>query len=1037
MRSGVYLGKFLRIFLLGMLAALLMTSISMLAQERFSSITGTVTDTSKGVLQGVTVTATNKESNRVIKVTTGQDGRYSVREVDPGRYSLVFEQKGFRKLEVADVNLLLGKNITYDAMMQVGGLEQVVTVADAPSIIDLASTTVAHNVTSEEFDRMPKTRTFQSVALTSPSVTSGDIEGGIQVNGASGAENVYTVDGISTSSVIDGSSRQNASFEYLQEVQVKTMGLEAEYGGAMGGVISAVTKSGGNQFHGEFHWFNGGSPYNASPNLRLEVDNNDDRKSLYIQDKKFADHTNEIGGSIGGPIIKDRLFFFTSFSPQLRRRSSSIDFSDGPSTFKSSNNYLNLFNKISLDATKRIRANFSWLYQSDKTKGYLPAFGGLTPNSSTRPASAYDTFRTQGDYTPENNYAGTVDITLSKSSLLSLRGGYFWYNYKDQGAPSAHQVRYRVDARSLPFTIPVVLQQPNDWINVPATTVNFFDVSTRGYFQADFSQSFRALGFHTLKIGAGLQKSVSDTLQGYNGGFIEQIYWDRDYKTAGNRGDWGYYRLIQYGAGGSAGAFLNNMYIQDQWRIHPRLTLNLGLRTEHENIPTMRVDIQKYAFQFGWGDKLAPRLGASLDVLGDGKWKIFGSWGRFYDWTKYDMVRGSFGGNVWREWFHALDAGTDIFAINLSNTPGRNLLASGDPFIDYRIPSFGSDAIDPSTKPMFQTTIVIGSEYMLGTGTTFGVNWVHSRVNRTIEDMGYVRGDSFGYALGNPGEGAFKMETNHISATPDFPMPLPRRDYDALQLTFSRRFSKGWYLGANYTYSRLYGIYPGLSDTDEIAVGGWSANQGVNQIARPGTNTSTQYDSEAYILDSKGRYLYGRLATDRPHAFKAYGSYDFKWGTTVSANFFVESGTPLTTQLEDSWWDPMMINGRGDMGRTPVLSQTDLAISHEFKFRETKRLHLEFNMMNIFNQKTVRHTDTLINRSREASTEMVLDNVNLLQGFDWQSLFSQTAWAVDPALSTDPHSLDPLKNYSVSPTYHKADLWNTGFRGRIGVKFIF
>ena len=118
---------------------------------------------------------------------------------------------------------------------------------------------MAHNVTSEEIDRLPKGRSFQSIALTAPSVTSGEIEGGFQVNGASGAENSFTVDGVVTNGLIYGQSRQNTVFEYLQEVQVKTTGISAEYGGALGGVISAVTQSGGNTYRGEGHYYFQGS----------------------------------------------------------------------------------------------------------------------------------------------------------------------------------------------------------------------------------------------------------------------------------------------------------------------------------------------------------------------------------------------------------------------------------------------------------------------------------------------------------------------------------------------------------------------------------------------------------------------------------------------------------------------------------------------------------------------------------------------------------------------------------------------------------
>ena len=190
-------------------------------------------------------------------------------------------------------------------------------VSGAPQDIDVRSTLVAHNVREEEIDRMPKGRSFQSIALTAPSVNSGEIEGGFQVNGASGAENAFTVDGVVTNSLVDGRSRQNTVFEFLQEVQVKTAGIGAEYGGALGGVISAVTKSGGNTFRGEGHYYYEGSPLGAGPVKRLVLDPSDDVTVSYVQDSKQPDHRNEIGGSIGGPIMRDKLFFFASYSPRF------------------------------------------------------------------------------------------------------------------------------------------------------------------------------------------------------------------------------------------------------------------------------------------------------------------------------------------------------------------------------------------------------------------------------------------------------------------------------------------------------------------------------------------------------------------------------------------------------------------------------------------------------------------------------------------------------------------------------------------------
>ncbi len=1039
----------LRALVVFFLVAGLMVSGSLLAQERFSSITGQVTDASKAVMPDVTVTITNKDTNKTYTTTTGTDGNYYARDLEPGRYKVVFELKGFTKAEIPDVILLLGKTFRLDASLQVGAVEQTVEVIGETPLIDTSSTTVAHNVTAEEFDRMPKARSFQDVALTSPSVNSGAIEGGIQVNGASAAENNFTIDGLSVTGVINGDSRQDAVYEFLQEVQVKTSGLEAEYGGALGGVISAVTKSGGNQFHGEVHWYNYGSNLSAGPTPRIQTDPVGELNTQYFQDSKIKDHNNEIGGSLGGPFLKNKLYFFTAVTPNWRRQEENVllDSGETPSVFTSKRNAINLFNKLSWDPVSRIRTNFAWLYTTQKRTGLLPAFNAYCTDCNVNSAAAQESNRKQGWYLPKNSYTGTVDVTLSNTSLLSFRGGYFWDNYKDMNVPSQHQTRYNVSGIGLPFTIPDNLIQPSGFFDVSLTEVSYFDITSRGFFMGDFSKTFRLGGTHNLKGGAGIQKIVNTVDVNYQAGYGVAIYWDRSYTSLAtgqkDRGTYGYYRVRQRGTQGSAGSTIDHMYIQDQWQIHPRLTLSLGLRTEKENIPSFQRAIKNYAMQFGWGEKLSPRLGASFDLLGNGKVKVFGSWGRYFDWTKYELVRGSFGGDLWKEWWYSLDT-LDIFSLGLNNLQGRNLWSSvPGSYQDHRIASFDADSVDPNIKPMHVDNMVFGTEYQLTPQLVFSVHYVRTRLNRTIEDIGRLVDGNEAYTEGNPGEGRFVMETNHYGATPDFPMPKPDRRYDALELSVNRRFANNWFLGGNYTFSRLYGNYAGLSSTDEVVQGGlpnqsWAISQSpFTATARPGGNANRDYDSDEVMFDSRGKFLTGRLETDRPHVLKLYGSYQFKWGTEVGGRFYVASGTPITTRVENLSQIPIMVNGRADAGRTPVLNTTDMLVSHDFKLGESKRLRFEFNAINLFNQKTARYKQNIVTRYRDSSSAMDMSAVNLLQGYDWHQLLSQTAYAQDKTRSSDPNSLDPTKNWAVDPTFGKWDLYNPGFSGRFAIKFIF
>jgi hypothetical protein len=1028
----------LKVSVLGLLVCLLAANVSLLGQERFGNITGTATDASGAVLPDVTVVVTNKEQARTVETRTGGDGKFITPDLEPGRYAVRFEKTGFARYEAPDVQVLLGRTVRVDANMQVGSLEQTVQVTEAPPVIDTSSTLIAHNVTAEEFDMLPKTRNFTNLALLSTSVNTGEIEGGLQMNGASAAENNYYIDGVSTTSLIDGSARQGAIFEYLQEVQVKTAGLEAEYGGALGGVVTAVTRSGGNDFHGELHYYYYGNRLNAGPVRRLVLDPAGQQQVAHIQDEKQGRDNQEVGGSLGGPFIKNKLFFFTSFSPRWYRADYNYQFVDGPGTMERKAHFMNWFNKVSFDPTNRIRTNFTWLYTPSYLTGSLFAYDGFGPNASTRDIESARGSGTRGYNQPEQSYTGNVDFTLSNTSLLSVKAGRYYLNYKEVGIPYSYYTWWRASSTDI-AGLPADLRQANGFATPSAATV-LSDLTTRSYVQADYSQFVSFAGTHNFKAGIGTQKNVNrvnDSWYGPNGRV--ELYWNLAAALPGgasDRGTYGYYLVQDGSTRGSTGAHITHFYVQDSWRIHPRLTLNLGLRTERETIPSFQRDVQDYAFRFNYGDKIAPRIGASMDVLGDGRLKISGAWGRFYDWTKYDVARGTFGGEIWHTYYRSLDT-LDVLNLNLSNMPGRNLWPGT--FRNRRVPGF--DLLDPNVKPMSADNMNAGVEYQFMPQTVFTARFVRNDLRRTIEDLGAL--DAEGnevYRYGNPGEGAYTVFpssgqtcTIQVGEACGFPMPRAERTYNALEMMVTRRFGNGWFANISYVYSRLRGNYAGLQSTDEIRpptlpYTSPGNQQFAGQIYRSGGNANRNWDLDEIMWDAQGNLgQYGPLPTDRPHVVKLYGSKRFDFGIHgVELGGFIRamSGTPMSTEVNTINGIPVLVDGRGDMGRTPFFTQTDVVAAYELGVGEGKRLRFEFNALNLFNQKTSMFTYNRYNREElYTSSGIDLHDTDLSQGYDWRSMVTRTPAAQE--------------NLALDPRYGLAAIFNEGFQGRFLVKYIF
>jgi hypothetical protein len=1020
---------------LAALGMLLAPAYTVQAQERTTgTVAGELTDASGGVLPGVSVVFTNQGNQRVTTVQTDGAGGYRV-ELPPGVYTVRFELSGFARQEVQNFEIQLGRIYDLDQALKVGNVTEAVQVtAENAPLVDTRSTVIAHNVTAEEIDRMPKGRSFQSIALTAPSVNEGQIEGGFQVNGASGAENVFTVDGVNTTSLIDGRSRQNTVFEYIQEVQVKTTGIEAEHGGALGGVISAVTKSGGNIFTGETHYYFSGSALSAGPVERLVLSPVDDRTVTYVQDEESPESIQEFGGSIGGPIKRDRLFFFGSISPRIAQRTNTYGFSSGADVGEIDRTTKNMqaFGKVSF-GSRRVNAYVTGLATPTYVKGTLLAYNGTTPNgiSSTRTANAPNIDR--GWETMQVNTTGVVDIVLSGGAYATVRTGYFHDRYSDTGIPNTTSWTYQQVAPpvlSNGLTLPANIQGPVNTFNTPRAIITEFDKTRRNTFNADYNHTFQGGGWHTLKGGVGFQHVINDIEEGYPGGYVF-VHWDVPTNLAGqtpDRGPYGYYEVNNLGTFGRAGADIISLYIQDQWQIGDRLTLNLGVRTEDERVPTFKPEIKENAIEFGFGDKIAPRVGFAYDLFGTGRAKLYGSYGRYYDWTKYEIARGSFGGDVWCIYYRSIENPNDPLNANLNNMPGRDLWRTPGSCRNRRVDSI--ENVDPDLKPMSQDSYSAGFDFEVNPRTVATVHYVHNHLVRTIEDLGALVDGNEVYVIGNPGEGI--SATTPPSGSPltgEFPTPKARRQYDAVELGISRRFSNNWFGSANVTISRLWGNYPGISSSDEIrtptlGVGYGPAQQQAADVFRPGGNVNRAWDLDDWMFDSHGNLdVTGRLATDRPVVAKFYGAY-MLGNTTIGGNIYAGSGTPLTTYVVTNHQTEVYVDGRGDMGRTPMLNRTDLLVSHELPMTGNRRLRFELNVLNLFNQKTSRHRFNYLNRGggvARPSSAIDLGGVNLNNGYDYNALIRASS---DGANAYDPR-------------YGMDDLFNTGTQGQFSVKFLF
>jgi len=951
------------------------------AQPAGSVISGIVQMKDGSPIPGVTVTASSLSLADTATVVTDDRGRFTLPDLALGIYKLTFDLEGFKTLVRRNVFLGQEKVVDLKIILTAKDSVEAVTILDPPTLIDFATAASGKTMTRDTFQALPRGRNFDSLLNVFPGVTSEVLLlGGTSVHGASGLENRYYIDGADTTSIMDGSPGQNVSFDFVDEVQVTPSGAAAEYAGAIGGVIRVITRSGSNEFHGEILGYYSGAPLRSEYRDILDLDINDDSKAVYYPyDMVYGmddDHKFEGGFNLGGAIFKNKLWFFGSVMPGYYTNTRTTTHrSKEVREWKRTEKQMNFLVKLTAQPFRNLRLGAGVVNNFTKYKGDLANYA-----NGANPSVSYDDY---GFSYPNISGSFSADLTLGGSVMLNARAGYFRTNQNKQLVRSGGKPYYYFSTEApggyihtnpavFPDIPPQYLVDPNqNYTGQTRPTIRNMERNVAERFAGGLDLTYfldSGSGEHAIKAGISWVRRgqyVDNTLDDP----IVFLAWDRTlggYPYQGNgRGKYGYYAVRNNDVTGPYGDFykaygnLLSLYLQDSWTVANRLTITFGVRAGSETIPSYATGYPEFEnltpIQFDLSDKIAPRLGVVWDVKGDSSLKMFGSYGIYHDDMKLKMAAAAFGGSKWKSTYYTLDTYEwDKIGIN-GYYPGRPLLPYPYTF-DFRVPDF--DIVDPDLKPMTQRAISLGLEKRLGDDLAFSMHLVNKRLLRAIEDIGMrtLWGEKF--FIANPGGAFIKEKYAEARASGLIPQTAPdcpkaKREYNAISIALDKRFAANWLGGISYTFSSLRGNYSGLASGDVVD----RADPYVEQYF------DSWYVSRKLDLTES----VGPLPGDRPHHFKAYGSYSFPFGITAGIVANAMSGTPTSTEFAMDY-PGYLPYGRADRKRSPFLWFANFYIEYNLKLGRTI-LNVNLNVDNIFDVRTAQRIYPIYNQGAVAISE--------------------------------------------------------------------